>query len=148
MRMSSGFLGSAGILGRCGASSNRKVTPLPGKCLPCENRPPSTWGFSCFWAPCCRSTADRDRTGCVAVATPATPPDASRASSSFKGKEEAASHLLDHCTVFNEKVLSFPDAKVRIRRTSEKKFRWRRTRIPAGVRRAVPEGSEYEVRCR
>jgi hypothetical protein len=50
-------------------------------------------------------------------------------------------------TVFNEKVLSFPDVKVRIRQTSEKKFRWEtytNSRGEFAVR--VPEGNEYEVR--
>jgi len=49
-------------------------------------------------------------------------------------------------TVFNEKALSFPDARVRIRQTSEKKFRWEtytNSRGEFAVR--VPEGSEYEV---
>ncbi len=50
-------------------------------------------------------------------------------------------------TVFNEKVLSFPDVKVRIRQTSEKKVRWEtytNSRGEFAVR--VPEGNEYEVR--
>lgn len=49
-------------------------------------------------------------------------------------------------TVFDEKALSFPDVKVRIRQTSEKKFRWEaytNSRGEFAVR--VPEGSEYEV---
>jgi hypothetical protein len=49
-------------------------------------------------------------------------------------------------TVFNEKALSFPEVKVRIRQTSEKKFRWEtytNSRGEFAVR--VPEGSEYEV---
>jgi hypothetical protein len=78
---------------------------------------------------------------------PATPPDASRASSSSNGKKKPLPIYLITGTVFNEKVLSFPDAKVRIRRTSEKKFRWEahtNSRGEFAVR--VPEGSEYEVR--
>jgi len=49
-------------------------------------------------------------------------------------------------TVFDEKVLSFPDVRVRIRQTSEKKFRWEtytNSRGEFAVR--VPEGTEYEV---
>ena len=49
-------------------------------------------------------------------------------------------------TVFNEKVLSFPDVRFRIRHTSEKKFRWEtytNWRGEFAVR--VPEGNEYEV---
>ena len=49
-------------------------------------------------------------------------------------------------TVFNDKALSFPDVRVRIRQTSEKKFRWEtftNSRGEFAVR--VPEGNEYEV---
>jgi len=49
-------------------------------------------------------------------------------------------------TVFNEKALSFPEVKVRIRQTSEKKFRWEtytNSRGEFAVR--VPEGNAYEV---
>ena len=49
-------------------------------------------------------------------------------------------------TVFNEKVLAFPAVRVRIRQTSEKKFRWdtyTNSRGEFAVR--VPEGREYEV---
>ena len=49
-------------------------------------------------------------------------------------------------TVFNEKALSFPGVRVRVRQTSEKKFRWEtytNSRGEFAVR--VPEGNEYEV---
>ena len=49
-------------------------------------------------------------------------------------------------TVFNQKVLSFPDVKVHIRQTGEKRFRWEtytNSRGEFAVR--VPEGNEYEV---
>ena len=78
---------------------------------------------------------------------PATPPVASRASSSSKGKKKPLPVYLITGTVFSEKVLSFPDVKVRIRQTSEKKFRWEtytNSRGEFAVR--VPEGNEYEVR--
>jgi len=76
----------------------------------------------------------------------ATPPEASRASSSSKGKKKPLPVYLITGTVFNEKALSFPDVKVRIRQTSEKKFRWEtytNSRGEFAVR--VPEGNEYEV---
>src|SRR5208337_4302674 len=62
---------------------------------------------------------------------PATPPEASRASSSSKGKK---------------KPLPFPEVRVRIRQTSEKKFRWEtytNSRGEFAVR--LPEGNKYEV---
>ena len=77
---------------------------------------------------------------------PATPPEVSRASSSSKGKKKPLPVYLITGTVFDEKALSFPDVKVRIRQTSEKKFRWEaytNSRGEFAVR--VPEGSEYEV---
>jgi hypothetical protein len=49
-------------------------------------------------------------------------------------------------TVFDERALSFPGVRVRIRRTDEKKFRWEtytNTRGEFAVR--VPGGFDYEV---
>jgi len=49
-------------------------------------------------------------------------------------------------TVFNEKALSFPEVRVRIRQANEKKFRWEtytNSRGEFAVR--VAEGKEYEV---
>src|SRR5208337_1709 len=77
---------------------------------------------------------------------PATPPEAARASSSSKGKKKPLPLYLIIGTVFNEKALSFPNVRVRIRQTSEKKFRWETytdSRGEFAVR--VPEGNEYEV---
>ena len=79
--------------------------------------------------------------------SPATPPAASSASSSSKGKKKPLPVYLITGTVFNEKVLSFPDVKVRIRQTSEKKFRWETyTNSRGEFAMRVPEGNEYEVR--
>ena len=77
---------------------------------------------------------------------PATPPEAARASSSSKGTKKPLPVFLITGTIFDEKALSFPDARVRIRQTSEKKFRWEtytNSRGEFAVR--VPEGNEYEV---
>jgi len=77
---------------------------------------------------------------------PATPPEAARASSSSKGKKKPLPVYLITGTIFNEKALSFPDVRVRIRQASEKKFRWEtytNSRGEFAVR--VPEGNEYEV---
>ncbi len=83
-------------------------------------------------------------------AAPAPPaaasPAASRASSSSKGKKRPLPVYLVTGTVFDENALSFPDVRVRIRLTSEKKFRWEtytNSRGEFAVR--VPEGNEYEV---
>src|SRR5208283_2005866 len=76
----------------------------------------------------------------------ATSPETSRASSSSKGKKKPLPVFLISGTVFDEKALSFPDVKVRIRLTSEKKYRWETytdSRGEFAVR--VPEGNEYEV---
>jgi hypothetical protein len=84
------------------------------------------------------------------AATPAPPatakPEASRATSSSKGKKKPLPVYLITGTVFDEKALSFPDVRVRIRQTSQKKFRWEtytNSRGEFAVR--VPEGNEYEV---
>src|SRR5271157_155746 len=77
---------------------------------------------------------------------PATPPEASRASSSSKGKKKPLPVYLITGTIFDEKALSFPEVRVRIRQTSEKKFRWEtytNSRGEFAVR--VPEGNKYEV---
>jgi len=83
----------------------------------------------------------------AAPAPPATAtPEASRASSSSKGKKKPLPVYLITGTVFDERALSFPDVRVRIRQTSEKKFRWEtytNSRGEFAVR--VPEGNEYEV---
>ena len=76
----------------------------------------------------------------------AASPEASQASSPSKGKKQPLPVYLIIGTVFNEKALSFPDVRVRIRQTSEKKFRWEtytNSRGEFAVR--VPEGNEYEV---
>jgi hypothetical protein len=83
-------------------------------------------------------------------AAPAPPvaasPEASRASSSSKGKKKPLPVYLISGTVFDEKALSFPDVRVRIRLTSEKKFRWETyTNSRGEFAMRVPEGNEYEV---
>lgn len=80
-------------------------------------------------------------------APPATAsPEASHGTSSSKGKKKPLPVYLITGTVFDEKALSFPDVRVRIRQSSEKKFRWEtytNSRGEFAVR--VPEGTEYEV---
>ncbi len=83
-------------------------------------------------------------------ASPAPPatanPEPSRASSSSKGKKKPLPVYLITGTVFDQKAISFPDVRVRIRQTSEKKFRWETfTNSRGEFALRVPEGSEYEV---
>jgi hypothetical protein len=66
-------------------------------------------------------------------------------SSSSRSQKEIPSFLILG-TVFNEKALSFPGVRVRIRRTDEKKFRWEtfsNSRGEFAIR--VPPGHNYEV---
>ena len=61
-------------------------------------------------------------------------------------KEKPLPSFLILGTVFNERALSFPGVRVRIRRTDEKKFRWEtytNSRGEFAVR--VPPGCDYEV---
>jgi hypothetical protein len=82
---------------------------------------------------------------------PAPPPPApvAPAASSSKPGKTKYSHKNDFLirgTVFNDKALSAPGVQLRIRRTSEKKFRWEsytNSRGEFAVR--VPQGSDYEM---
>src|SRR5713101_573909 len=68
---------------------------------------------------------------------------------SNKPDEKKCSHANDFIirgTLFNENALSFPGVALRIRRTTDKKFRWPSYTTPRGdfaVR--VPQGSDYEM---
>ena len=69
-----------------------------------------------------------------------------RAESTSKGKKKGLPAYVILGTVFNEKALAYPNARVQIRREAEKKFRWEtytNSRGEFAVR--VPEGQEYEV---
>lgn len=78
----------------------------------------------------------------------AMPPPAATGSSSSRGnrKHSHAHDFLIRGTVFTEKSVAFPGAKLRIRRVAEKKFRWEtytNSRGEFAVR--VPQGAEYEI---
>jgi hypothetical protein len=63
-----------------------------------------------------------------------------------KKKYGHANDFLIRGTVFNDKGLSFPGARLRIRRSTEKKFRWEsytNSRGDFAIR--VPQGSDYEI---
>ena len=69
-----------------------------------------------------------------------------RTESTSNGKKKSLSAYVILGTVFNEKALAYPNARVQIRREDEKKYRWEtytNWRGEFAVR--VPEGQEYEV---
>jgi hypothetical protein len=79
-------------------------------------------------------------------ASSSSQPSSSSSSGPSKGKRKPVPSFLIIGTIFNEKALAFPGVQVRIRRTSEKKFRWETytdSRGEFAVR--VPPGEEYEV---
>jgi carboxypeptidase family protein len=84
-----------------------------------------------------------------ATQTPVATSGASQPASTTEFGKSKSSHANDFLlrgTVFNEKGLSFPGAQLRIRRSSEKKFRWEtytNSRGEFAVR--VPQGAEYEI---
>jgi len=92
--------------------------------------------------------------GALSQEPPAPPPTTSAPSAepavppAKPGKEKYhhANDFVIRGSVFNEKGLSFPGAQLRIRRSSEKKFRWESYTASLGdfaVR--VPQGYEYEL---
>jgi hypothetical protein len=77
------------------------------------------------------------------AATPASP---GTGTSSSTRKHSHANDFLIRGTVFTDKALAFPAVQLRIRRTTEKKFRWEtytNSRGEFAVR--VPQGLEYEM---
>jgi Carboxypeptidase regulatory-like domain len=77
---------------------------------------------------------------------PQPPPAASSSSKHPKQKYSHANDFLIRGTVFTDKALAFPGVQLRIRRASEKKFRWQdatNSRGEFAIR--VPQGAEYEV---
>jgi hypothetical protein len=83
------------------------------------------------------------------AAAPAQPPattPANPGTSSSKRKYSHANDFLIRGTVFTDKALAFPAVQLRIRRSTEKKFRWEtytNSRGDFAVR--VPQGLEYEM---
>jgi hypothetical protein len=76
----------------------------------------------------------------------ATPANPATGSSSSKRKHSHANDFLIRGTVFTDKALAFPAVQLRIRRTTEKKFRWESyTNSRGEFAMRVPQGSPYEV---
>ena len=77
---------------------------------------------------------------------PPQPPTPSSSSKHPKQKYSHANDFLIRGTVFTDKALAFPGVQLRIRRASEKKFRWQdatNSRGEFAIR--VPQGDQYEV---
>lgn len=73
----------------------------------------------------------------------------SSSSSSSSGSKHGHSHANDFLvigTVFTDKAYALPGARIRARRTSEKKFRWETyTNSRGEFALRVPQGNEYEI---
>jgi hypothetical protein len=80
--------------------------------------------------------------------SPAPVAQTSRSSSSSSGKRghSHASDFLVIGTVFTDKAYALPGARIRARRTTEKKFRWETyTNSRGEFALRVPQGNEYEI---
>ena len=77
---------------------------------------------------------------------PAEAPGAAASSSSKHSRNSHAHDFLIIGTVFTDKALAFPGVRLRVRRATEKKFRWdayTNSRGEFAIR--VPQGAEYEM---
>ncbi len=84
--------------------------------------------------------------GSSSSAPPAQSSTSYSSSSSSKHGHSHANDFLVIGTVFTDKAYALPGARVRVRRTREKKFRWEtytNSRGEFAVR--VPQGDEYEI---
>ena len=74
-----------------------------------------------------------------------SPSSSSSSSSSKRGKTHANDFLVIG-TVFTDKAYALPGAKLRVRRSGEKKFRWDTyTNSRGEFAFRVPQGGEYEI---
>jgi hypothetical protein len=107
-------------------------------------------GAAAFFAPRAYVSAQEPQNAPPAQSTPAAtdaaqPPAASPAKPAAK-KYSHANDFLIRGTVFTDKGFSFPGARLRVRRNTEKKFRWEtytNSRGDFAIR--VPQGSDYEI---
>jgi Carboxypeptidase regulatory-like domain len=80
---------------------------------------------------------------------PATAAQSSPSSSSSSSNKRGGSHANDFLiigTVFTDKAYALPGARLRVRRTGEKKFRWDTyTNSRGEFALRVPQGGEYEI---
>lgn len=77
---------------------------------------------------------------------PASQSPSSSSSSSSKHGQSHANDFLVIGTVFTDKAYALPGAHIRVRRASEKKFRWQTyTNSRGEFALRVPQGDEYEI---
>lgn len=80
---------------------------------------------------------------------PAAQPSQASSSSSSSSSKHGRSHANDFLvigTVFTDKAYALPGARLRVRRTAEKKFRWETyTNSRGEFALRVPQGGEYEI---
>jgi len=107
-------------------------------------------GAAALFAPWAYVSAQKPQPAPPAQTAPAAPDAAPQPSIApekpAKKKYSHANDFLIHGTVFTDKGLSFPGAQLRIRRSTEKKFRWEsytNSRGDFAIR--VPQGSDYEI---
>jgi hypothetical protein len=107
-------------------------------------------GTAALFAPRAYVSAQEPQTAPPAQTAPAATDSAQPADTATgktaKKKYSHANDFLVHGTVFTDKGLSFPGAQLRIRRSTEKKFRWEsytNSRGDFAIR--VPQGSDYEI---
>jgi hypothetical protein len=84
----------------------------------------------------------------MAVPQSALASEAQSSSSSKSGKQKYshANDFLIRGTVFTDKALSFPGVQLQIRRSGEKKFRWKdQTNSRGEFAIRVPQGTQYEM---
>ena len=90
-----------------------------------------------------------DSSSSAPSSTPAAQSSSSTTASSSSSGKHGHSHANDFLvlgTVFTDKAYALPGAHVRIRRSSEKKFRWQTDTNSRGeFALRIPQGNEYEI---
>jgi hypothetical protein len=84
-----------------------------------------------------------DSSSSAPSSAPAAQPSQTSSSSSSSSNKRGRIHANDFLvigTVFTDKAYALPGAKIRVRRASEKKFRWE-----TYTNSRVPQGDEYEI---
>jgi hypothetical protein len=113
---------------------------LAGVCLagiPPTQQPPTP--------PPADSQPSQAQSGSSSSTPPAQPPNSSSSSSSKHGHTHANDFLVVG-TVFTDKAYALAGAHLRVRRASEKKFRWETyTNSRGEFALRVPQGDEYEI---
>ncbi|HEX4378405.1 MAG TPA: carboxypeptidase-like regulatory domain-containing protein [Candidatus Acidoferrum sp.] len=90
-----------------------------------------------------------DSSSSAPSSAPAAQPSQTSSSSSSSSNKRGRIHANDFLvigTVFTDKAYALPGAKIRVRRASEKKFRWETyTNSRGEFALRVPQGDEYEI---